>query len=163
MKKVISIVLVLVMALSLCACNSGGTKLTEGNVESYVDISCWIYPDNYYQRPINTANGKVYSDEPRSITACCKAEGLSTNFNYEGVVITIKVFGEYKEAPIRPNGFVSDSDAVTVPFEKTIKIRTDISGGGSINEKICDFTDKIILSYKIDYKIISVEGTVNPA
>lgn len=163
MKKVISILLVLAMSLGLCACDLGGTELTISNIEDYVDISCSIYPDNYYKRPINAINGTVYSDEPRSISAHCNVEGLSTNFNYKNVVITLKVFGEYTKSEILPNGFVSGSDAESVSFEKTIELRTDIAGGGSISQEIFNSTDSIVLSYSIDYKIISVSGVAKSA
>ena len=126
MKKTLSLLLVLVMCLSLCACSGSapesaapettttpettavpGTPLTLDNYDTYLTIFCesnHIDKDNYPPFSVQHHNGGNGMKTTTGYTyylypllrTYVYIEGASSNFNYFDVEVTVKFSGTYQ-------------------------------------------------------------------
>ena len=133
MKKALSLFLVLVLCISLCAC---GTKeeesneivLTPENFDTYVRTEKSFTRDNYANE---YANKDVY--------LYLATTGASTNYDYNNVSVTYKVSQNWN-----CSGYIMDPNLPATEWETwshdellefTITVKTDISGYGEASEK----------------------------
>ncbi len=156
MKKALSLLLALVMCLSLAACGDNETELTLENYTNYLNISA-----------IPLFTGKDWlmkpSGSPNSITCNSKAEyqmtatGASSNYDYNNVVVTVKVTAIY-------NTFSGFEKTENVEVSKELTITCDIGGSGTGQVVIFEGREQ---SYQIEknsldvsWEVVSVSGTV---
>nr|MCR5652411.1 hypothetical protein [Ruminococcus sp.] len=175
MKKVLALVLTFILLLSLTSCGGGeesksnAIELTMDNYSKYLDItggiSCNEDSDNeLYVGSLNRGYGietpsgstlYVYD----TINYHASVEGLSQNFNYNDIKVTVKLTGSCKTFKL---GAPSKSFYGSQSFENDIEIECDITGNGSFNkdEKLSDgaYTASEVL--KSNFEIVSISGTV---
>ncbi|MBR2937742.1 MAG: hypothetical protein IKB80_04535 [Oscillospiraceae bacterium] len=167
MKKALSLILALVMCLSLCACGSaskGSTsaeiELTLDNYQKYlqVDVSCSASGEGVrFMNPIPGYTGPWYPE----ILSIVSTKGVSTNFNYNDVVVVIEISGTYDDYHAYENALNSKDN----PFEMTITVETDIAGNGK-NTDIFKLAYKLVTRNALinsTWKVVSISGTVTPA
>ncbi len=174
MKKIILILLTLVMCLSLVACgnNQKDSPQTEKTTSTQTTPDIKLTLDNYstYLNVSVTPNfpGKVsgyytMSDSKYHISntkAGCilTVEGVSGNYDYNNVVITVKVYGSY--AWLTDNAGPNDD----IHFSEEITVSCNIAGEGA--KQIILFDGENISSYVKNetfnclWEIVSVSGTV---
>lgn len=177
MKKKLSILLILAMVISLGGCNSGATKLTLDNYAKFLDVEVWCPFENEYQVQSSLMGQTQIIDYYTSVCGTIKTKGLSQNFNYENITITVKITGEtpcIKRSRVANQLDIKRSDIEYEEFEITVVLTdTDITGEG-IGEKEYDLpSDKMTKnfeerSYFFDaqksytYEIIEISGKVSP-
>lgn len=185
MKKVISIMLVLVMCFSLCAC-TGETKtneieLTLDNYDDYLEISAAVWGSE----EVITKNGYwlgKYSNGYKTLHTCfysgylgsIETKVVAPNFNFHNVTITIHFTGKVLT-------ILEDSDPMspsTMDHYLDFKDTFELNVGGTVKNgegRIMDLpNDMLILEYSYnkygnkydiqsDWEIVEISGTVSPA
>ena len=191
MKKTISILLVLVTCLSMCACaaetKSNGIELTLDNYEQYLDVSASAYIRKEYEGYSfvigrSGAYDFITDDFGQNIYGSVSVKGLSQNFNYSNIKIEVEITGKC---------FHCDLDAKMDENEKTLRwsdfefvatcSKVDITGKGSSDGSdkfalpagrgvpVLSYANGVTRYYKesdfLEYtcKVISVSGTATPA
>ncbi len=177
MKKVIALLLVYVMCLGLCACDTtnnstadspnstadSSIELTLSNCEQYLDIavSTSSYGDgsHYYNDVTYIDFGYFYDGVEFDLTV----NGASPNYNYSNVVVTVNVAGEYAGMSRDYDGELDIMDSTPFTFDMTAV--SNVAGDGDSS-----YIFKAPSPYKINkddymissYEIVSVSGTVTP-
>ena len=175
MKKVISLILALVLCLSLCACGGGsstGTPLTLDNYEDYlafrVNVSEPSFTEGLSVSNLNSGKGIRYDIDTGSgytfvlydyFNISASAIGVSTNFNYNDVVITVLVKVNYKTVDIGTNVWTEAEE-----YETELVFDCNIAGNGG-ESTVLQGTDKNMLGKMMEYswEIIDISGNVTPA
>lgn len=180
MKKALSLILALVLCLSLCACGedkkSNEIELTLDNYNQYLNIDVdfvdgniiklgkWIIVDEAGYDGVD-----AYIDEAMTSFGCyAEVEGVSQNFNYNDVKVTIEVSGKYKARNRNDLYKVQSIES----FSLTINSSTNIAGGSINNDKVYytipnnmavarGMTAPIVVDY--EFKVVSISGTLTPA
>lgn len=179
MKKRISLILtsiILVTMLTGCG-KSKDIKLTTDNYSDYLTISCSSFEDvlpdgkngvQQYRVPDGTLNGIICSD---TLHLSCSVEGVSPNFIYNNVEVTLKVTAKergYVWSKIEAGAWAENARAER-KFEHTFTIDTNVSGDMKEEcerKKDIKLDDYVVDSYtaavSCDYEIVDIKGTVTP-
>ena len=174
MKKAISILLVLVLCLSMCAC--GGTskeiKLTTENIEDYLDFEFAMYSDGDYEKIIyhvwRPDKNSYYQTSQLGTRAVCllKVAGVSQNYNYSDISVTIRITGKYaalKKSDVSNGGWGKYQYEYFTYNTPTIQLDLNVSGIGE--SKFYYQIPNNLYAYGLfeyDYEIIEVTGTIAP-
>jgi len=182
MKKVLAMLLTFAMCLGMCACGGAqkdddSIELTIGNYNDYLDINMtianYVDPEDpyayYYPTDIKNSHGDIVGYGYTEVKFGFEVEGVSSNYNYNDVVITGRFNGDYE-------GFSfwwdenDDYISIDEPFEFDITVKTNIAGNGD-NFYILEmdgnhpkghyYTSKDY--FKCDFEVVEVSGTVTPA
>lgn len=161
MKKAISILLVFVLTLGLCACGSSQSNQIELTKENYTNYLTLRVGDRYNSQSVSVG---YFGTQLRDTALFFSAESIaaSTNFNYNDVVIKIRVYGTYGTATLAS---MTDTPEKTETFEIMMEIRPNISG----NTAEIVYSDKIlgggyaIVDCTYKYEIVSISGNLTPA
>ena len=161
MKKLLALILTAALALSLVACggneqsNSNETELTLENYATYLNVGAdpTFTGKDWYMR---------LSGEPNSVLCNSKLEfiagasGASSNYDFVGTVITVRVSGTYDTLM----GFEKEED---VAFSKDVTITCDIGGSGSATVDVFTGADEVyqIIEDSLEYEseVISISGS----
>lgn len=193
MKKATSIILVLVICLSLCACSNGGTggedtgksneiELTLENYEQYLDVSASAgtqldFEGNAYiilGYDEMEAQHILTSDYSKNIYGYVRVEGLSPNFNYHNIKIEVEFKGKCLTCDTT---LTRDDDMEAIKQWQTYSFmafcdKVDITGCGRGETPYLIGSDRgIPYSYsglcadflEYEYTVISISGSVSPA
>ena len=162
MKKLLLIFLALVMCVSLCACGGkdtdndssdattstydGSIELTLENYKQYLDVSveCNLLAENMYE---------FETEQYKSFVFKLHVKGLSTNFNYQDIVVNARIKASAQSA--------GQYDAHKI--EKDLEVRTNIAGNGEERQTHKVGKNLIRSSFEYKYEIISVSGKIVPA
>lgn len=153
MKKFVALLLAMVICLSLCACGgkSNEIELTLENYATYLNIS-YRYNSEGNAKILNFGDGKLISCT--SMESCnMTVSGASPNYDYNNVVITLKVSATYDTY----EGF--DKTAGVTSTEE-VTISCDIGGNGNQSFIIFDDPSCVIdtQSIKIDWEVVAISG-----
>lgn len=158
MKKTVSVLLVLVICMSICACGSGGTSLTLTNYKEYFNFTI---DDMYQTRSVDIGHWGTWS---RNTDLYFKvwSRGASSNFNYNNVKIKVRIYGSYGLADLKS---ISDSPSETRNFEIIVELSPNISGlaAGGVESQRISGNGKAIVTCNYQYEIVSISGTITPA
>lgn len=167
MKKALSLIFSLVLCLSLCACGSASKgsasaeiELTLDNYQNYLQVYVSSNASGEYVRFMNPIPGYTGPWYPE-ILNIVSTKGVSTNFNYNDVVVEIEISGTYDDYHAYENAPNSQGN----PFEMTITVDTDIAGNGT-NTDIFKLANKLVTRDALinsTWKVVSISGTVTPA
>lgn len=177
MKRIIALVLAAIFCLlTFCACgekkeddkgDSNKIQLTTENYKTYLDVNVEVvgggkdYPNMFDSDPI------CYS----AIDAIATVKGASSNYNYENVVITIKVSGEYEHmSGLSAYDWPSTDGKKPINMEDIV-ITTNIAGNGegrssmNVVDNFDGYGDYDVA--RMDwtypkYEVVSVSGYVVP-
>lgn len=166
MKKLLVIFMAAVLCLSLCACNSGNntnsaetTELNDGRIE--------LTLDNYEQYLDVDGWAAVNFDDDNILDVSGSVKGVSDNFNYYDVTVTLTIRGKYNlSSYIRYIGGKIDSvhPEQTKTFGRGLEItNVNISGNGSAGIEIENLRSIVRGSIEVDFEVKSVSGYVVPA
>ena len=163
-KRVLGCIMIAVMIVTMCSCgNNNEIELTLDNYSDYLDVSVSWYGtgEKYFLN-----NGlKITSNYEAlvmvdSVGMSVEVSGVSTNFNYNDVTITLKIKGNYN-----CYDFLNiDGPEYTYDYESILTVDTNISGSGS-NSDFIELSDHLVThDYLIsgEYEIIEISGTVTP-
>lgn len=182
MKKAISIILVLVIGFSLCAC-AGETKtneieLTLDNYDDYLKI--WPYislPHDIARtntRYFDAMDGTscIVMDYSSYICLGVSVEGISENFLYSDITLEVKATGRYIAVD---QNYAYNSCHTTVyqnrTFSQYIECKLDITGDGTgISTGKVSVPGGLVIPYHsfypstdFSFEIVNISGTVSPA
>lgn len=154
MKKLLALLMVVVLCVSLCACNNG-TELTTDNYTTYlnINITTLFTGEEWLMKPSESSDTIFCNSK-----AECKVDvsAASDNYDFEDTVITVKVSGTYDT--------LEDWDKTEdVAFCEEITITCNIGGNGSGNVVAFEGIDTeyqiIEDSIEYEYEVISISGT----
>ena len=185
MKKLFTIFISAVMALSVCACGGGakpeetttvagtkkvnGIELTKDNYETYLNVfveSNTIDPIDYSTvwGDKNPSGSYVYKGFETRISV----SGKSSNYDYNDVVVKVRITGSY--VPFTKSVIQAINRGQTtmeehveknhVEYNAVLTAKTDIIGSGNDSDKI-NLTDDSFLMVGLSgekYEIIEVSG-----
>lgn len=184
MKKAISILLVLVMCLSMCACGETETneiKLTLDNYDDYLNISAGVHGVEEVETDKDYWLGAYYQGykyvHDKFYTAYCgsvSTKVVAPNYNFHDVTLKIRFTG--KVLAVMEN---SDPKSPTtmyhnIGFEDTFELNV----GGTVKNKealIIDLPENTLIlsqwsdeyngkyNIQITWEIVEISGTVSPA
>ena len=181
MKKAISILLVFVMCLTMCAC-AGETKsneieLTLDNYDDYLKISAYTVlphdskPDNARYFDAMDGVGCAVTDYSSYMSLGVSVKGLSTNFLYSDITLEVRATGKF--IAVDKNN-VYNSTHTSVYFNETfsqyIECKLDVSGNGN-GQSTGKFSvpGDLVIPYMsfhpstdFSYEIVKISGTVTP-
>ena len=179
MKKVLALMLALVLVLSLAACgggsNSNEIEITMDNYSKYLkiggSIGCNERLDNALG--VGSLNGGMGIATPSgstfyvydSIYYSASVSGLSENFNYNDIKVTVKLTGSCKTYEDKKSGGVYAFTG-SQSFEKDdIEIECDITGNGRFyeEEELSGGAYTHSEMVESNFEIVSISGTVTPA
>ena len=165
MKRVIGVLLALSLMLLCFGCGDDGSiELTKDNYEEYLKVTARCFTSGN-----KSINNHSYYD---SVTGTVDVEGVSSNFNYKDVTVSVRIAGSYYVCD--SDGHIEDSQGSNGrdAFDETINVKCDISGSGSgeatkeLNERsgvalsVWYTTDQFI---EAGYDVVDVKGKVVPA
>lgn len=157
MKKTISLIIIIVMCLSLCACSTG-ERLDLNNYTQYLSITTVTHNDSEAVRVGAIPN----VSRTVALRPSVKVEGVSSNFNYNNVKIKVRIYGSYGTTDLV--SYSQDADAGSMKkFDILLELSPNIAGSGYISETIYAPLGKAIVDCDYDYEIVSISGTVKPA
>lgn len=153
MKKLITLLLILVICLTLCACGTKSISLTLDNYTDYLEVS------GSYNMGGSPRKDKQHGTLYPEIETNIDVEGVSSNYIYNDVEIVVKISGTYTEFP-NPTEYYRGTET---DFEKNFTIKCNKAGNGSEHSstKVSDYTGKIYTDLSFD--IISVSGSIKEA
>lgn len=158
MKKRIFGLFLVVVILVTCSCNSNNS--VEDFEKEEDDNSIELTLDNYadYLDVEYTCNERN-SDEIRYTV---NVTGVSTNFNYNDVELTVKIEGGYSLYDNREQRIQTG-----VPHECELTVSTNIAGDGSATNTV-EYFDGVMEQKSLEvgnteFEVISVSGNVTPA
>ena len=170
MKKTLSLLLALVLCLSLCACGSegksNGTELTLDNYSNYLTVDARLgdLGDGVYVGTANFGTGVSFSGGRtyylyKGFNCWVGVKGVSTNFNYNNVSVTVRFTGKYKTADRETYNWTVGGD-----INKEVTVNCNIAGEGHISEALST-EGQYVMSDMADVKceVVAISGTVTPA
>lgn len=146
MKKKSAIILVMLsLLLSSCGSEKKEIILTKDNYKDYLKISLQIIPSG---EEINYRRGNNYEQERiyKHIFGELKCEGVSPNYDYSNIIVTVNIKGSYTE--IDNQG----KDGDIKPFELVLEGSTDIAGN----------IGSVVKSYDLQGNTYVAEGALSP-
>ena len=164
MKKAISIIVMLIICLNMCACagiaKSNEIELTLDNYQQYLKfINC------HCDKRTQTVSVGHYGNiaRPYALFGRFVVEGTSTNFNYNNVKITIQCSGSYGTTTLASVSGDADKGSYQT-FNQTVVLTTDISGAGKLFPDLVTAPGgKAIVEVVSECKVVAISGTVTPA
>lgn len=190
MKKTISVLLVLVLCLSMCACSTGtksdGIELTLENYEQYLYVSANAYVQEEYKGNMfvigrSGAYDFITDDYGQNIYGAVYVEGLSQNFNYSNIKVKVEITGKCYHCDLKAE---KDDNEKTLKWSNFEGVATcnkvDITGKGSSHGfvfalpagrgiPVLSYANGVTRYYEdgdfvnYTYKVIGISGTVTPA
>ena len=159
MKKALSLILALVMCLSLCACG-GSSKVTLdlNNYQQYISVS----PTNSEITKGVTVGQYPNISRNTALRLSVVAEGVSTNFNYNDVIIKVRFYSSYGTTDLVSYSKAADA-GTKQNFDIVLELSPNIAGSGDVVELINAPSNKALVEIDCKYQIISISGTVTPA
>lgn len=173
MKKSIAIIMALAMCISLCACGGGkdNIKLTLDNYSTYLSVDARMYNGSLFEdavnvQHLNNGHGIPYNERGSStfyvyekLITSLEVKGVSTNFNYNDVSITVRFTGTYQTVDIDTGEWDSGNEIST---ELTAKC--NIAGEGSAFDKFSG-NGGYMYDERADVKweVVAISGTVSPS
>lgn len=160
MKKILFLTMALILCFSLCACNTG-TQLTIENYTDYLSlgVDCVAGGERHFYSEIPYINGIPYTGHGyyEGINGAISIKGVSTNYNYEDVSVTIKFSGTY--GACLKGEYKQDEN-----FEFEVTCDTNIAGEGYAVELFDLVGGYTTQSEYIDYtyEIVEIKGSVVP-
>lgn len=172
MKKIISSLLVIVIVLSLCACDGGKIKLTKDNFDDYFTYSVYLEKiEEYEDYYVNYGSGAYSTNQTLgskgqlsgSVTA------VSQNYSYSDLTIRLKVTANCKmisKAEFDSGKTWFDAFEKPITYETEIKVDLNVAGEGEIvDTNYCVFPSNLLCAsagYAETIEILEVTGTVTP-
>lgn len=180
MKRTLSLILALILCIALCACNSDSKKgdettsnpdeikLTLENYSKYLDITGRMndpsFTEGTYVGSLNGGYGIAYEGGStfylyKYFNCSTHVEGVSQNYNYNDVKITVRYKGEYQTVDTHTNEWTGGNEV-----SKEVTIECNIAGEGSFQDKfegnggymLRDMAD-------IEWEVVEISGTLTPA
>ena len=175
--SIFAIMLALAMVLSLAACggnesskkeetptegmvsNSNEIELTLDNYSKYLDVSMGTSTKG-------NATGNAYYRGYPAMGYWATVSGISQNFNYNDIKVTVKIKGSYESFTFSYDELYLDD---SVPFEKEIVIECDINGDGNYSSPDSEEINMEPYHYidhehiKEETEVTAISGTVTPA
>lgn len=147
------------LCLSLCACKKG-TQLTIENYSDYltVDVYCEGGGESHRYEIIKYSDGRQVLTYPyyEGIKGGISIKGVSTNYNYEDVSVTIKFSGTY--GACLKGEYKQDEK-----FEFEVTCDTNIAGEGYASELFDLVGGYTTQNSDVDYTYeIEIKGSVVP-
>lgn len=189
MKKTFALILALVMCLSLCACggnvgsnanttteNNANTTngnpdeiaLTLDNYSKYLSVKAYMSDpasmDGLFVGAVNNGQGINYDGGSslyvfNHFTSSVQVEGVSTNFNYNDISVTVRFTGTYKTVDINTNKWSSGNE-----IDSEITVECNIAGEGSVWEKFSGNGGYMLRKMaEVEWEVVAISGTVTPA
>lgn len=160
MKKLWALLLVGVLMFSLTACGSKKTELTLDNYEKYLEVNMSCSESGDGVRFMNPVLGYTGSWYPQ-ISGRVKVSGVSSNYDYNDVVITVEISGTYDDY----GAYTNEINSTDNEFEMSITVETDIAGNGENFDKFALGEKLVTRNALIDgeCKVVDISGTVTPA
>ena len=179
MKKVLPMLSVILMIMLLSSCSffgfqKPGTELTLENYEKYLNVEVnrkltggLNLGEVVYGRTL--AGQTVYTGIEYDVTV----SGKTSNYDYEDVVVTVKIANSYISAPANKNYFsfienaLKDTEKANeyfTPIDLTLIIETDIVGNGSKSDSINVQDGNCITDYLITggFEVADIAGRIVP-
>ncbi|MBQ7817571.1 MAG: hypothetical protein IJ388_02075 [Oscillospiraceae bacterium] len=176
MKKVISLVLVLLLMFSICSCGEKKIALTADNCTDYLkiktqashasDVSLKNGPNGYSAYKATDGTTFFASSASSYYTISVFVEGVSSNYQYEDITLEINLSGYYYSCS---RGDIDKYDKLNktgVNQKLTVKCNLNVSGTGKgevifkipNNEVVpCGFGG---MSEKLNFEICGITGSV---
>ena len=160
MKKLLISIFILSISLVGLGCGKDDSiELTKDNYEEYLDITARCHTTGS-----NTFSNR--SDLYDEIESSVIVQGVSSNFNYKDVTVTVLIAGSYK--PTDSDGRIRDDLPELGTIKQELNIKCDVSGSGEatavdeLNEgfSVWFTTDQYI---NAGYEVVNVTGKVVPA
>ena len=126
------------------------------NYNNYLELNVF---DDYETRGVPTVYGTI--QEKAAINFYANAKGVSTNYNYNNVVIKIKIHCIYQENA----AWAQSGKLETKTFDTTLTLKLNVAGTGSVTGTCpASSADRCIHDVvSFDYTIVDIQGTVAPA
>ena len=148
--------------------NPNEIELTLDNYSKYLKIGAWISNPSSTEgvnvQAFNSGNGIRYDGGNtyylfkyfyHSVTV----KGVSSNFNYNDIVITIRFTGTYKTVTLNTNEWTDGGEVNT-----EVTIECNIAGNGSMRDKLEGNGGYMHAEMSnIKYEIVAISGTVTPS
>lgn len=177
MKKALSLILALVMCLSLCACdgNAGSNgnpdeiALTLENYSKYLSVEAKMYEPSIFDgglnvQAVNNGNGIPYDGGStfyvyKYFLTSLQVKGVSPNFNYNDVSITIRFKGTYKTVDISTSEWDAGNE-----INSELTVDCNIAGEGSASGEFSGNGGYMLRKMAdVEWEVVAISGTVTPA
>lgn len=174
-QRICAIAYIMVFSCLLTACGNTEDNIIEKdnsiqlnleNYSTYLDVKAGIESTGKQH--------KIFSDDYSydSVRCLLQVEGVSTNFNYNNVIVKVKIAGTYRGYKIVGDGeierfgsyevFYEHDTIEDVDFLHEIETRCNISGDGSSDESVVLEYDTRKQDMDVAYEVVSVSGSVEP-
>ncbi len=171
-KKSMVILSVLILTLSiLSGCGkSKDIELTLDNYEQYLNVSgstgtTWDFTSGHaynvqHRDGLKRTDGGTSFYIYRQILPTFTVEGVSTNYNYNDIQITIRIYGDYTIYDARE---VTVADTCSVDKEIVID-KINVAGEGRYDEviELPEETGTIDDYVNLNWEVVGISGTVTP-
>lgn len=169
MKKALSLILALVLCLSLCACdnsdaNSDEVKLTLENYSKYLSIKAKVGNPDIFDGGVKLMHDVPIEGGARSFVytyfnITLGVEGVSTNFNYNDLSITVRFSGTYKTYDDAAREWDSGNK-----LDAELTAKCNIAGEGSASTKFYPDGGYVLQEKaNVGWEVVAISGTVTPA
>lgn len=169
MKKKMAILLSLILIVVCCACGNKKTKLTLDNYSKYLSVSAGVYPPGFdtndsarFPGGVPLTDGSLTFYLYRHLNTYARVDGLSTNFNYNDVVVTVRVDETFRTYDTKKKEWSSDK-----PISEKYTVACDIAGNGKIVGNISEAGGSIANMHEdmatYEWEVVDISGTVSPA
>ena len=149
--------------------NPNEIELTLDNYSKYLSVTSVVtdavdLSGQLYVRNLNNGNGIRYDGGYtfylyKYFDRYTRVSGVSTNFNYNDVVVTVRYTGSYKTVNTTTNVW-TDGDPINID----VTVECNITGQGSNHGKIQGNGGYMLKKMSnIKYEVIAISGTVTPA
>ncbi len=165
MKRLVCLILAVLMLLTLCSCagqnpsnatsapteNDDRIYITKDNYSKYLKISAWM-ETGYYNGYGDSTNMAGQLIGFRAVDATLQTSGVSDNFNYTDISITVRITFQYDTGKTMEHTLTLDN--------------MDITGKGSVSEQVYGGAEIEVtpgFKQKSSYEIIDISGYIEPA
>lgn len=181
MKKAISLIIVFVLCLGLCACNDNSTKLTLDNYDDYLNISAYVYgtqevetDKNYWFGAYYKGNKFVEDNFYSGYYGGLSTKVVAPNYNFHNVTVKIRFTGKVLTVLENSDPYNPTTRYHSIDFEETFELNIGGTVKKGVGSTIKLPQNMLILDYgsynydhkydiQADWKIVEISGTVTPA
>lgn len=164
MKRALSLILALVLCLPLCACNNTGEiELTLENYSKYLTIKANVGEPSIFDGGLRLMYDVPVEGGTRSFVyeyfiLNLDVKGVSTNFNYNDISITVRFSGTYQTYTLA-NGKWNFGNKL----DTELTTDCNIAGIGSISTEFYP-EDGYVLKERadIEWEVVAISGTITP-